>query len=177
MAPRHVVLVGLPGSGKTTVGTLAARELGAPFTDLDVVIASRAGKSVGAIFAEQGEPAFRALEASVGTELLAGPPLILAPGGGFFADAKLRAQTLEVAYALYMETSPAEAAQRLQGAYERPMLKGRERGLQVEQRLAELLAQREAAYLEAQGRVRTDAKSVETVTREVVVLARTHGGW
>src|SRR5258708_10417038 len=49
VAPRHVVLVGLPGSGKTTVGTLAARELGAPFTDLDVVIASRAGKSVGAI--------------------------------------------------------------------------------------------------------------------------------
>src|SRR5258708_15415593 len=93
VAPRHVVLVGLPGSGKTTVGTLAAGELGAPFTDLDVVIAARAGKSVGAIFAEQGEPAFRALEASVGTELLAGPPLILAPGGGFFADAKLRAQT------------------------------------------------------------------------------------
>lgn len=177
MAPRHVVLVGLPGSGKTTVGTLAARELGAPFTDLDAVIEARTGKSVSAIFAEQGEAAFRELEASVGAELLRGPPLILAPGGGFFADARLRAQTLEVAYALYMETSPAEAALRLQGTSDRPMLKGRERGLQVEARLAELLAQREAAYLEAQGRVRTDAKSAKDVAAEVVVLARTHGGW
>jgi shikimate kinase len=76
-----------------------------------------------------------------------------------------------------METSPAEAAGRLQGSEDRPLLQGRERGLAVEQRLAELLAQREAAYLEAQGRVRTDAKSVEDVAAEVVVLARTHGGW
>ncbi len=177
MARRHVVLVGLPGSGKTTVGTLAAAQLGAPFTDLDAVIESREGKSVSAIFAEQGEAVFRALEAAVGAELLAGPPLILAPGGGFFADARLRAQTLSVAYALYMETSPAEAAGRLVGAKDRPVLKGRAPGLAVEQRLAELLAQREAAYLEAQGRVRTDAKSVADVAAEVVVLARTHGGW
>lgn len=177
MAPRHVVLVGLPGSGKTTVGTLAARALGAPFTDLDTVIESRAGKSVSAIFAEQGEAAFRALEAAVGAELLQGPPSILAPGGGFFADTNLRAQTLAVAYALYMETSPAEAAGRLRDVTDRPLLKGRERGLAVEQQLTELLAQREAAYLEAQGRVRTDAKSAEDVAAEVVVLARTHGGW
>jgi shikimate kinase len=177
VAPRHVVLVGLPGSGKTTVGTLAARELGARFTDLDVVIESRAGKSVSAIFAEQGEPAFRALEASVGAELLEGPPLILAPGGGFFTNADLRERTLAVAYALYMETSPAEAALRLLGAYERPMLKGREPGHQVAQRLAELLAQREAAYLEAPGRVTTDAKSAKDVAAEVVALARKHGGW
>jgi hypothetical protein len=47
----------------------------------------------------------------------------------------------------------------------------------MEQRLAELLAQREAAYLEAQGRVSTDAKSIEQVASEVVVLARAHGGW
>ena len=159
------------------MGALVARELGAPFTDLDAVIESREGKSVSAIFAEQGEAAFRALEAAVGAELLEGPPAILAPGGGFFADPKLRAQTLAVAYALYMETSPAEAAGRLQGSNDRPMLKGRERGLAVEQRLAELLAQREAAYLEAQGRVRTDAKSVTDVAAEIVALARTHGGW
>jgi shikimate kinase len=132
---------------------------------------------VSAIFEEQGEPAFRALEAAVGAELLDGPPAILAPGGGFFANGGLRARTLARAYALYMETSPAEAARRLQGVDDRPMLKGRERGLKVEQRLAELLAQREAAYLEAQGRVTTDAKSANDVAAEVVVLARTHGGW
>jgi shikimate kinase len=132
---------------------------------------------VSTIFAEHGEAAFRALERAVGAELLQGPPVILAPGGGFFADLDLRAQTLAVAYALYMETSPAVAAGRLKGSTGRPMLQGRERVLAVEQRLAELLAQREAAYLEAQGRVRTDAKSAADVAAEVVVLARTHGGW
>jgi shikimate kinase len=177
VAPRHVVLVGLPGSGKSAVGALAAKQLGAPFTDLDVAISAREGKTVSEIFAERGEPAFRALEARVGMELLEGPPAILAPGGGFFADSSLRARTLDVAYALFLETSPKEAAHRLQDASDRPMLKGRERGLAMQQRLAELLAQREAAYLEAQGRVSTDAKSIEQVASEVVVLARAHGGW
>ena len=173
MARRHVVLVGLPGAGKTAVGALAAARLGAPFLDVDRVIASRAGRTVPAIFAEQGEAAFRSLEAAVGAELLAGPPALVATGGGFFADPVTRRHALDAAYVVYLETTPVTAARRLAGVKDRPLLEGREPA----QRLGELLEQRVAAYLEAQGRVTTDDRSAEDVAAEVAALARAHGGW
>ena len=173
MARSHIVLVGLPGAGKTTVGAIVAARLGAPFQDLDRVIESRTGRSVAQLFAEQGEAAFRALEAGVGAELLAGPPSILAPGGGFFGDQDQRRRTLSQAYAIYLKTSAAVAARRLAGTPDRPLLAG----FQPMLRLRLLLEQREAGYLEAQGHVTTDGRAPETVAAEVLELARTYGGW
>lgn len=173
MARRHVVLVGLPGAGKTTVGRLVAERLGAPFIDVDRVIETRAGKSVGEIFAEEGEAAFRALEVEVGAELLSGAPAVISPGGGFFTDAPLRRRALEIACVLYLQTSPAEAARRLGGQADRPLLDGHE----PVQRLRALLEQREAAYLEARDTVTTDDRSALEVADQVVVLACAHGGW
>jgi shikimate kinase len=77
-----IVLVGFMGAGKTTVGHLLAERLGLPFTDSDQVIEQRAGRPVRQIFAEDGEPAFRALEHQVIAGLLDGPDLVLALGGG-----------------------------------------------------------------------------------------------
>jgi len=77
-----IVLVGFMGAGKTTVGHLLAERLGLPFTDSDQVIEQRAGRPVRQIFAEDGEPAFRALEHQVIASLLDGPDLVLALGGG-----------------------------------------------------------------------------------------------
>ena len=65
----HVILVGLPGAGKSTVGRRVARRLGHPFLDLDVEIERRAGRSVAAIFAAEGEAGFRAREAALSAEL------------------------------------------------------------------------------------------------------------
>ena len=77
-----IVLVGFMGAGKTTVGTLLAARLGLPFVDSDQVIEQRAARPVRQIFAQDGEPAFRALEHQVIAELLDGPPIVLALGGG-----------------------------------------------------------------------------------------------
>ncbi len=77
-----IVLVGFMGAGKTTIGNLLAARLGLPFADSDEVIERRAGRPIKQIFAEDGEPAFRALEHQVIAELLDGPALVLALGGG-----------------------------------------------------------------------------------------------
>lgn len=79
----HVVLVGLPGTGKTSVGRRLAKELERPFADVDEQLELAAGTSIRRLFREQGEGPFRALETQVLAELLAHPaPLVLAAGGG-----------------------------------------------------------------------------------------------
>jgi len=80
--PRRIVLTGFMGAGKSTIGRLLAAELGWQFLDLDILIEQRAGLSVPAIFAAQGEPAFRHLETQALTAALAHENIVLALGGG-----------------------------------------------------------------------------------------------
>lgn len=170
---KHVVLVGLPGSGKSHVGRLAAGLLGAAWVDLDVAIQSRARKSVARIFAEDGEPAFRALEAEAGKRILAGEPVVLSPGGGFIEDPERRRRVLDSALVIYLATSPAVAAERLRGEPERPLLALGDPVL----RLSELLDRRRAGYQQAHATVTTDGKTPDDVAAAVVELARRKGGW
>lgn len=167
------MLVGLPGAGKTTVGRLVAGLLMVPFADFDQLIEARAGKAVPRIFAEDGEAAFRVLEASVGAELLAGLPAILSAGGGFLANPESRYRALAAGYVIYLETSPLVAASRVGPGTGRPLLEGQD----MVARLEQILVQREAAYLQAQGRVTTDGRSASEVALLVAELARAEAGW
>jgi shikimate kinase/3-dehydroquinate synthase len=87
---RSVVLVGMPGAGKSSIGRRLAARLGLPFKDADTEIEAAAGLPITEIFARYGEPYFRDGERRVISRLLAGPPLVLATGGGAFADARTR---------------------------------------------------------------------------------------
>lgn len=173
MARRHVILVGLPGSGKTTVGRLAGALLGAPFTDLDAIIEDRAGKTIPRIFREDGEAAFRALELAAGEAVLRGPPGVVAPGGGFVADPERRRLALENGLVIYLLVQPTVAAERLAAEGGRPLLHGTD----VPARLRELLTLRQSAYLEAEASVTTDSRPPEEVAAVVARLARERGGW
>jgi len=82
---RHVVLIGLPGSGKTTVGKLVADALKAPFVDIDATVTRKEGRPIALIFAEKGEGVFREMERVEMEAALAGAPAIIAPGGGWAA--------------------------------------------------------------------------------------------
>jgi shikimate kinase len=170
---RHIILVGLPGSGKTTVGRLVATSLGAPFVDLDDAIQGRAGKSVARLFAEEGEGAFRALEAELGGAVLRGPPSVVAPGGGFFVGDVTRAMARGSGLVVYLETDPAVAAARLGGAAGRPLLEGGRTGARV----AALLAERAPLYRQSECTVATDGRSAADVAVAVVSLARDRAGW
>src|SRR5215208_3525929 len=81
----HLLLVGLPGAGKSTVGSALARELRRSFLDFDAEIARREGMTIGEIFAQKGEPTFRQLEHGLTEELKEVGGMVLSPGGGWVA--------------------------------------------------------------------------------------------
>ncbi len=116
-----IVLVGFMGAGKTTVGRLLAAKLGLPFTDSDQAIEDRAGRPIPQIFADDGEPAFRALEHEVIAGLLAGPDTVLALGGGAAEHPATRVLLASVPV-VYLRVGYAEAMKRVGGDRGRPML-------------------------------------------------------
>ena len=109
----HLVLVGLPGSGKSTVGRAVAKRLSRPFLDFDAELERRAGISVARIFAERGEAAFRGLEYSLTQELAAAPPMVLAPGGGWVTIPGAMALLRPPGRIIHLQISPKEALRRL----------------------------------------------------------------
>jgi shikimate kinase len=123
---RAVALVGLMGSGKTTVGRRLAGALGLPFKDADAEIEQAAGRSVSDIFAELGEPEFRAGEHRVIARLLAGGPMVLATGGGAYIDAKTRALLREKAVTVWLKADIEVLARRVARRDTRPLLRGKD---------------------------------------------------
>ncbi len=118
-----IVLIGFMGAGKTTVGQLLSARLGLPFTDVDEVIAAREGMPVQQIFAERGEPAFRALEHETTASLLAGPRLVLALGGGAVEHEQTRRLLATAEQTIYLHVPYAGALDRVGGDRGRPMLR------------------------------------------------------
>jgi shikimate kinase len=137
-----IVLVGVPGAGKTTVGKLLARELSREFFDSDQVIEARVGKSVSDIFTQDGEPVFRQLEHDVIAELLEANDVVLALGGGSLGDDDTRAR-VKNATAIWLVTGLAQAVDRVGMNRNRPLLLGNVRG-----QLADLMIAREPLYKE-----------------------------
>ena len=137
-----IVLVGVPGAGKTTVGKLLAKNLGINFFDSDQVIESRAGKSVSEIFTQDGEPAFRKLEHDVIVELLDSNSVVLALGGGSLGNDETRAKVKD-ATTVWLVAGLAQAVDRVGMNRNRPLLLGNVRG-----QLADLMAAREPFYKE-----------------------------
>lgn len=118
---RHLILVGISGSGKTTVGRLAAPLLHSEFSDIDELIVAGSGQPVAELFAREGEAQFRRLERAAMDRVLAAPPQLIAPGAGWIAEPG-NLEAAGDAVLIYLEISPAAAAARLAGDRSRPLL-------------------------------------------------------
>jgi len=171
MSRRHIVLVGLPGSGKSTVGPLVAQALDLPFVDVDAVLVRRMSMPVDRILAEFGEPRFRQLEREAVSELLAGTPSVLAPGGGWAAEPGNLEGARASSVVFWLEVSPEVAIGRTESGAVRPLLAGGE-GLA---RMSALLAAREPFYRRADMTMNNDGGDAAATAAEIVGWVRRGG--
>jgi shikimate kinase len=148
---RTIVLVGLMGVGKSSVGRRLANVLGLPFRDADNEVEAAAGRSISEIFAELGEPAFRDGERRVIARLLDEPPHVLATGGGAFVSAETRALINEKAVSVWLKADIDLLARRVSRKDNRPLVRGKD-PVKV---LTDLAQTRYPAYAEAQVHVET----------------------
>ncbi len=179
---RHLVLVGMMGSGKSSVGRKLARRLGRRFVDCDTEIERRTGRTVAEIFSVDGEDAFRRLESEVlATVLAAEEPSVVATGGGAVIRPPNRELMRRHGTVIWLRASPAELAHRMtaRSSARRPLLAGSEGDpTALEARLAELSAAREVAYHQvAHDIINVDGQPVtEIVDRLVELAAGQEGG-
>jgi shikimate kinase len=170
---RHLILIGLPGAGKSTVGKLLGSRLGVPFVDLDELIEGEQHATVREIFATRGEQVFRELEREAAQRLIRGPSIVIAPGGGWAAQPGALEEARQRCFIVYLRAMPETAAARVGGTRTRPLLAGADPA----ERLRELLAAREPFYVTAEVTVSTEDRSADAVADEVAKLARSQAGW
>jgi shikimate kinase/3-dehydroquinate synthase len=142
---RSIVLVGLMGAGKTSIGRRLAARLGLPFHDADAEIELAAGCTVAELFARFGEREFREGERRVIRRLLAGDQIVLASGGGAFMDAGTRATIRREAVSIWLRCHLPTLLRRVVGRTTRPLLNGQD----PEEVLRRLMATRHPLYAEA----------------------------
>ena len=155
---RPVVLIGLMGVGKTTVGRRLARTLGVDFRDADEEVERAAGRSVSEIFDDFGEHAFRDGERKVIARLLEQPPMVIALGGGAFVDPETRARVKERGVSVWLQADVDTLVKRVGRRNTRPLLRNND-PLAVLERLLET---RTPAYAEADIHVDASAGSHQT---------------
>ena len=189
--PRNLVLVGFMGSGKTAVGRRVAPALGLDFVDLDDVIVSRAGKAIVDIFAQDGEPEFRRLEAEAVAELMAGSGRVIAPGGGAPMNDESWRRMLDGNLVVRLNASERALLRRLRNREEardvdgsrprdiRPLAsvapEARRWPAAARRRVVGLMREREARYSHAPQVVETTGRGVAAVAAEVERVARAGG--
>ena len=166
---RTIVLVGLMGAGKTTVGRRLANRLDLPFRDADVEIETAAGMSVADIFATYGEGAFRDGERRVIARLLAGGPLVLATGGGAYMDAGTRERIAAAATSVWLKADHETLMRRVRRRSNRPLLQsGDPDGI-----MRRLMAERDPIYAEADVTVESRDSSHEKIVDEILSALQT----
>jgi shikimate kinase len=146
LGSRAIALVGMPGSGKSSIGRRLAPRLDLPFIDADAAIEEAAGgMSVADIFAKHGEAEFRSLEARVIARLLDEGPAVIATGGGALMNEGTRALIRDRAVSIWLKAEIPVLMRRVRRKSDRPLLHGKD----PEATLKELLADREPLYAEA----------------------------
>jgi shikimate kinase len=164
LGARSIVMVGMPGCGKSALGKRLAPRLGLPFLDVDEEIERAAGKTVKEIFADHGESSFRDGERKVIARLLASGPQVLATGGGALMNAETRANIRRSGVSIWVKADAALLVRRVTKRSTRPLFEGRD----PETVVKELMAARHPLYAGADIVVESRDVPHETMVEEIV---------
>jgi len=165
---RSIVLVGMMGAGKSSIGRRLAARLGVPFSDADAEIEEAAGMSIADIFEAHGELSFRSGEARVIARLLEQGPKVLATGGGAFVNPQTRARIHEKGISVWLKAEIDVLSRRLRRRSDRPLLKTAD----PTATLASLLAARNPIYGEANLVVISRDVPHDVIVEEIVTALR-----
>ena len=152
LAGRTIVMVGMMGAGKSSVGRRLASRLGMAFADADTEIEQAANQSIPEIFEQHGEAYFRDGERRVIQRLLDGPPKVIATGGGAFIQPETRAAILERGISVWLKADRDLLLQRVRRRNNRPLLKGGDPAEIIEKLIAERYPVYEEAVIHVQSR-------------------------
>jgi shikimate kinase len=163
---RSIVLVGMMGAGKSSIGRRLAARLGIAFVDADSEIESAAGMTIPEIFAKHGEPYFRAGEARVIARLLDSGPSVLATGGGSIMDPHTRELIGEKGISVWLNADLDVLVKRTKRRNDRPLV----------EKIKELMPQREPIYALSDIIVRSRDEPHDTIVDEIMAAAAKHLG-
>jgi shikimate kinase len=161
---RSVVLVGMMGAGKSSIGRRLATRLAIPFTDADTEIEKAAGMPITEIFSTHGEPYFRAGEARVIARLLDGGPQVLATGGGAFMNPDTRAAIRAKGISVWLRATFEVLSKRIKRRGDRPLLKNSD----PQATLRRLIEERYPTYAEADLTVESRDVPHDTIVDEII---------
>ena len=160
---RSIILMGPPGSGKSTVGKFLAKDLNLTLVDTDRVIEDRQGRSISEIFLSEGEDGFRAIEKEVVLETLKQDNCIIALGGGSILDSEVQNVLSQCPEVIFLDVSISNAAPRVGFNKERPLLMGNPR-----QQWLQLMEKRRGIYERLATRtISTDNRKANEVAHEI----------
>ena len=165
---RSIVLVGMMGAGKSSIGRRLAARLGIPFVDADTEIEKAAGMSIAEIFTAHGEPYFRAGETRVIARLLEGGPQVLATGGGAFMNPETRAAIRAKGISVWLRATLEVLNRRIKRRGDRPLLKNSDPA----ETLQRLIEERYPVYAEADVTVESRDVPHDTIVDEIVAGLR-----
>jgi shikimate kinase len=168
---RHIVLVGLMGAGKTSVGKRLAQRLGLPFIDSDHAIEESANMSIPDIFKSLGEAEFRAGERRVIARLLSEPQQVIATGGGAYMDAETRQRIREKGLSIWLKADLPVLMKRVLRRQDRPLLANAD----PEATMRGLIDRRYPVYAEADITILSGDQPHESMVQTVIDALSQHG--
>lgn len=162
---RKITLIGMMGSGKTTIGKILSEQTGISAIDLDDFIENKENESISEIFKTKGEQYFRTVEANTIKELTqTTSSQILSLGGGAFENEQTRELLLKNSTVIYLETTPEEIFKRIQKTNNRPLLKN---NMTIE-KISEIMTKRKNNYNLAHYKILTDGKTPSKIAEEIL---------